>query len=433
MKQWLGTRISYMKNKIATLSILIIGVLFGSGANFIVQLYLARELTVYDFGFYTSILNISNLLTPLIAFGIANFMLKTYAEEGYIAKRWFSKIYQVLIITSIAVLLVHQIANISINKNFDYIYIYGCFFVYMLSVSYNSFMILRLQIEGKFKLFSLWQTIPNSLKLFSILIFTLYFGKSLIEISHAYLLTGVIITLTSLNSLHKMKTGNVTLLNTPTLEPHNTSPVKARSLLLSSMPYGLTGIFYLIYFQSNIVLLSFISSYEAVAYYGLAMTIATAACLPASIFFQKLLMPKVHYWAAHDPKKLLSFYKKNIPVCTIVGIIVAIFNIFFTKFFLVEVFGDKYYPAKNIFYLISLIIIIKYLNLNSGTIMSTGNLINAKNKIMVNAAGINIVLCLCLTYVLGLKGAVISTFIVECYINLINSIYINKELTKNYE
>lgn len=421
-----------MKNRLITLTLLLIGTILGSGANFIVQLYLARELSVYNFGFYTSILNISNLLTPLIAFGITGFMLKVYAEEGYIANRWLDKIYQVLIATSLIVFLIHQLVNLYVNKSLEYSYIYGCFFIYMLSVSYNSFMILRLQIEGKYKAFSIWQTIPNSVKLLSVFLITGYLGNSLINISYAYLITGIIITLISLTSLHKMKVGKIKLANEPVVQSNSLGSITAMRLLLNSMPYGLTGVFYLIYFQSNIVLLSFISGYESVAYYGLAMTIATAACLPASIFFQKLLMPTIHYWATHDTKKLFSFYKKNILISTLVALLVAITNIIFTKFFLTEVFGEKYEPAKEIFYLISLVIIIKYINLNSGAIMSTGNLIKTKNIIMMKASGLNIFLCLCLTYSLGLKGAVISTFVVECYINILNTISINKELNKAY-
>lgn len=420
-----------MKGKAINLVLLVLGTLFGSIANMLVQVYLARQLQVIDFGFYTSLLNLTNLLTPLIAFGIASFMLKAYAEEGYSANRWLSNIYALLAISAVLVFCTLQLLGYLNNKSLKYFTIYSFFFVYMLSVAYNSFMSVKFQIEGRFKMFSIWQIFPNLLKLVAIFVLVTLLGSNLYSISIAYLFTGLVIFLLSLNSLSKMKSGNIVLLDEPKNKKYKTTTNK--ELLFNAMPFGLNGIFYLVYFQSSILILSLIRGYEDVAYFGLAITLLTAACLFPSIFFQKLLMPKIHFWSIYERKKLYIFYSKGNIYCFIFGLLALLGNMIFAKFFLVYIFGSKYEPATSAFYIMSFVILVKYFNFNSGSLMTTKNLINLKSKIMMYAAILNIVLGLVLIYFYGVGGAIIGMLATECFIGLYSVKAVNREFRNVYE
>ncbi|MGP5517772.1 oligosaccharide flippase family protein [Psychrobacter celer] len=420
-----------MRDKIVSLILLVVGTLLGSIANMLVQIYLARELLVIDFGFYTSILNLANLLTPLIGFGISSFMLKAYAEEGYGANRWLSNINILLIASAAIVFCVLQLIGFLQNQSLNYFIIYSFFYIYMLSVSYNSFMSIRFQIEGRFRFFSLWQVVPNLLKLVSIFICISFLGKSVHSISIAYLITGMIVIVFSLNSLHRMRSGNITLLDKAVYKKYRV--VTNKELVINAIPFGLNGIFYLIYFQSSILILSLIKGYEEVAYFGLAVTLLTAACLLPSILFQKFLMPKIHFWSIYERKKLYSLYRIGNYYIIILGILAAFANILFTKFFLVYIFGVKYEPATTALYIMSLVILIKYFNFNAGALMTTKNLINLKSKIMMFAAILNIVLGLVLIYFYGVGGAIVGMLVTECFIGLCSIKAVNREFKDVYE
>ena len=79
---------------------LIFSVFIGAGSGFLVQLYLAKQLSVNDYGIYTSIINLVNLIAPIIAFGVSSFLLRAYSEEGNHASKWMKSVIQMLLITT---------------------------------------------------------------------------------------------------------------------------------------------------------------------------------------------------------------------------------------------------------------------------------------------------------------------------------------------
>src|SRR5690606_1126389 len=84
-------------------------------------------------------------------------------------------------------------------------------------------------------------------------------------------------------------------------------------------PFGLAGVFYLAYFQSGIILVSYILGDEAAAQYGVAITIMTAIYMFASLIYQKFLMPKIHRWANQDRVMLEEVSKNGIFLMLLLG------------------------------------------------------------------------------------------------------------------
>ncbi|QXX85731.1 oligosaccharide flippase family protein [Acinetobacter lwoffii] len=405
-----------MKAKIEKLGLLLLGTLLGSGANLLIQTYLAREFSLKEYGIYISILNIINLLTPFIGFGIASFMLRVYMVEGGGAKRWLKGVYEIIFYSSLTVFFLLQLWGWVNNKNLSMFAIYTFFFIYMLGTSLNGFMLSRLQIENKVRVLSLWQLIPNSLKLAFILFLFLFFEKSILNISIAYALSGLLVCVFSINSLHKMRSGSVFL--SFDNKNKNTENVSKIDLIRSAFPYGLTGIFYLIYMQSSIMIVTFLKGYEEVAYLGLALVFLTALCLIPSLFFQKLYMPKIYNWSNTDKIKLKNFYIKNTIIWGVLSIAIIILYFIFIKYFFVNIFGPKYDDRIEIFYFISLLVFVKYFTLNSGSIMNTEKLIDIKAKLMTKAAIANIILSIILVSYWGIYGAIMALILVEFFILL---------------
>ena len=121
-------------NNILKFIIVASGTAIGTGSNFLIQVFLANKLSVQEFGFFTSIFNIVNLLSPLISFGITNYLLKCYSEEGYNVKKWFNAI---LFFNLISVLITYSIFYFIYFKEVD-LFTILMFFTFMLSISFNN-------------------------------------------------------------------------------------------------------------------------------------------------------------------------------------------------------------------------------------------------------------------------------------------------------
>src|SRR3546814_17598760 len=71
-------------------------------------------------------------------------------------------------------------------------------------------------------------------------------------------------------------------------------------IFAEAWPFGAAGIFHLIYFQSNIILLKYIRGDEAEGVYNVAFVIMSAVYLIPSVIYQKFPLPKIHLWSNPD-------------------------------------------------------------------------------------------------------------------------------------
>lgn len=394
---------------------LIFSVFISAGSGFLVQLYLAKKLSVYDYGVYTSIINLVNLIAPIVAFGIASFLLRAYSEEGNHASRWMKNVIQTLVLTTTLAFIILQSWSYYKNGFEFYFIIYCLFFIYMVSISYNSFTTLKYQLEENYKLLSLWQLAPKFLMLVMLIIVLSTQPANIRNVAIAYSTSGLLVIIMSIISLKAMTTGKLKIHNNNEVESKGIE-VSIYRLIKNSYPYGLSGLFYLIYYQSDILILSYYLDYIEVGYYGFALVFVTAVCLIPSVYYLTFRLKKIHILAKIDRKSLKSYYQSHIKYSFIIGLLFFIILIVCIKPFIGFVFGIKYEPALNIIYMLGAYIPIKFLTLNSDSIMHTEGLVEIKVKIMGVAALLNILINFALIPEFGTMGAVVSTIATELFL-----------------
>lgn len=394
---------------------LIFSVFISAGSGFLVQLYLAKKLSVYDYGVYTSIINLVNLIAPIVAFGIASFLLRAYSEEGNHASRWMKDVIQTLVLTTTLAFIILQSWSYYKNGFEFYFIIYCLFFIYMVSISYNSFTTLKYQLEENYKLLSLWQLAPKFLMLVMLIIVLSTQPANIRNVAIAYSMSGLLVIIMSIISLKAMTTGKLKIHNNNEVESKGIE-VSIYRLIKNSYPYGLSGLFYLIYYQSDILILSYYLDYIEVGYYGFALVFVTAVCLIPSVYYLTFRLKKIHILAKIDRKSLKSYYQSHIKYSFIIGLLFFIILIVCIKPFIGFVFGIKYEPALNIIYMLGAYIPIKFLTLNSDSIMHTEGLVEIKVKIMGVAALLNILINFALIPEFGTMGAVVSTIATELFL-----------------
>lgn len=406
---------------------LIFSVFIGAGSGFLVQLYLAKVLSVNDYGIYTSVINLVNLVAPIIAFGVSSFLLRAYSEEGKHASRWMKVVIQKLVITTTFGFVILQSWSYYKNGLEYYFLIYCFFFVYMVSLSYNSFTTLKYQLEENYKLLSIWQLAPKLLMLVSLILVLTIRTPNIYNVAVAYSLSAIIVILMSILSLKQLTKAELKI-HTPSNIKLNSNEVNLLELLKNSYPYGLSGLFYLIYYQSDILILSYYLDYTEVGYYGFSLVFVTAVCLIPTVYFLTFRLKKIHTLAAKDKIALKKTYQLHIKYSVIVGILFFSIFIICIKPFITIVFGNKYEPALYILYSLAIYIPIKFLTLNSDSIMHTKGLVESKVRIMGIAALLNLLINFIAIPNFGAMGAVTSTILTELFLLFAFHTTLNRKL-----
>lgn len=406
---------------------LIFSVFIGAGSGFLVQLYLAKVLSVNDYGIYTSVINLVNLVAPIIAFGVSSFLLRAYSEEGKHASRWMKVVIQKLVVTTTFGFVILQSWSYYKNGLDYYFLIYCFFFVYMVSLSYNSFTTLKYQLEENYKLLSIWQLAPKLLMLVSLILVLTIRTPNIYNVAVAYSLSAIIVILMSILSLKQLTKAELKI-HTPSNIKLNSNEVNLLELLKNSYPYGLSGLFYLIYYQSDILILSYYLDYTEVGYYGFSLVFVTAVCLIPTVYFLTFRLKKIHTLAAKDKIALKKTYQLHIKYSVIVGILFFSIFIICIKPFITIVFGNKYEPALYILYSLAIYIPIKFLTLNSDSIMHTKGLVESKVRIMGIAALLNLLINFIAIPNFGAMGAVTSTILTELFLLFAFHTTLNRKL-----
>lgn len=405
-------------NSLLKFMIVASGTAVGTGSNFLIQVFLANKLSVHDFGFFTSIFNVVNLLSPLVAFGITNYLLKCYSEEGINAKKWFNSIIWFNLISVLVVYLIFYFVFIGEISSLVIL----MFFTFMVSISFNNFTLLKFQVGGRFGKYALWSALPNLFRFVLVFLLLSFFNISVFNVGVAFFISSIFVLLYSFYSIYLMKNGQISLQYTA--NKHVDDNVNILNLLKFSYPYGLSSFFYLIYYQIDIFILKYYVSYEEIAYYGVALIFVSAICLLPTIYYQQVSMPKIHYWSVNNKENLEIFYKRNLFYSVAVGILFYIVLNSMLGILLKVVFGNKYTEILSFFYILSLVIPLKFVTQSAGAVMNISQWIKVKVFVMGFAAFFNLLLNVFLIKNIGLNGAIYSTILTELFIMFYFLIYL---------
>lgn len=414
-------------NNILKFIIVASGTAIGTGSNFFIQILLANKLTVNDYGVLTTILNVVNLLAPIVAFGVTNYLLKCYAEEGHETKKWYSSI---LVYNAISIFLCLFIFYFAIPNEMNF-FIMMAFFIYMVSISLNNFTLLRFQIGDKFREYSFWVAFPNAIRFIILLIVGLVADYNLKNIGLSFSLGAILVVAYSMYSMFIMKNGNLNVKYAGNVVYYKEKNII--KLFEYTYPYGLAGMFYIFYYQIDIFILKYYVDYNVIANYSIALIFISAICLLPTIFYQQIFMPKIHHWAIVNKKYLATFYKKNIIYSLFFGILFYLIINFFILLILYVFFGNKYNSIAEFFYILSIIIPIKFLSQSAGAIMNIGNWIKIKIYIMGFATLLNLLLNILLIKRIGLYGAIYSTIATEIFLMVCFVVFLKFKLRDFYE
>lgn len=397
-------------------SLLWLGSILGAGCAFLTQVLLARELGPAALGAFAAALGMVTLVAPLASFGVGGFWLKAFGQEGWQAVRWLRGSLKYALVTTFLVLtalLVWAALGPHDATTRGLLVVLSTFLLGQVAVELVS---AKLQLEERYLSLALWQFLPHLLRLLLVSMLVLVMVKlmTLWSIAYAYALISIGVFIFGASFMWRMYCGQLTLKGHGELNASINQPALPSSMMqvaAQSWPFGLAGVFYLIYFQSDIILLKYITGDEAAGVYNIAFVIMAAVYMLPSVIYQKFLLPKVHRWASHDRERFYQVYRTGNWMMLMLGLLAMLAIYLLAPWAVQFFFGDSYMGAVLPLSILALAAPIRFVATSVGSTLVTQEHMRRKVWFMAVTAFVNVILNIVLIPEYGMSGAAVATVI----------------------
>ena len=198
------------------------------------------------------------------------------------------------------------------------------------------------------------------------------------------------------------------------------------SVAKEAWPFGVAGVLYFVYFQSDIIILEYMMGAEASAMYGVAFVMMYSIYLIPSVIGQKYILSKFHYLSYNNPYLLKKYYYDNILKVIAVGVIASIFMWYFMPYLILYLFGEQYQQAISLALVLLIAVPVRFVSIYAGIVLTTKNHVRNKIKFMGIVAVLNIVVNFLLIPTYQEFGAVMATLMSEFLLMVMYVHYIKK-------
>ena len=401
------------------------------GLAFVTNIILARYLGPEDYGIFVAILATITLISSFGTAGVPHFWLRVFGREGSLAFRWVkSSLYAVLAGLTIISFLLYCWAYWG-PHNLDFqqlIFLLGL--PLLAGQVLFELVIAKLQLEEDYSSLSLWQISLNSLRLFWVTTYIVIFtdSYSLMHLSLGIAICSLVLVSVGIFCLKDLFRGRLnlkghddgkqyTLVKKPTVY----------QVISESYPFALAGILYVIYYQSDIILLKYLDSPESAGIYNVAFIILGAVYLFPAIFYQRFLLPKLHRWSVHDKAKFTSVYQTGNRIMLLVGVIVMGILLLLMPILIPLIFGQAYVEVIPLLTILALCIPCRFLSSSIESVFVAHEAMKKKVICMGCTAFINVMLNIIVIPLWGNMGAALTTLLSE--LTLLTLLYLT--LRKN--
>ncbi|KAB2445573.1 oligosaccharide flippase family protein [Bacillus luti] len=412
------------KNKgIIELLLLWFSQMFASVLAFLTQLILVRILDVKEYGAIATALNLVGIIAAFSGFGVGIYWLRIFGKEGYKAVRWLKTTLIIsggsIIISIVFLLIFTLIIDVALITKETLI----IFSSIVVSQGLATLAYAVYQLEGAYNKVSLYQFLNYALR-FLVVIFAWIFGFTSIGfISYGYMITALILVACFIPVVNRFYKGNIILVGhkqeniKKDHEPNKS--VSYGETLKNLWPFGLAGIFYVIYHQSSVFLLTTLLDEESAAIYNVAFTFLTFIYLFPSALYQGFLLPKIHRWSEKDPSKVIDVYDFGGKFILLFGLFVMVITNVSAIWFIPLFFGEAYAGASYILMILSFSIPLRLVGNNLASILVTED--NMVKKIYYQGIGsvFNVVINIIFIKSYGVYGAAITSILTEMLIMIL--------------
>ncbi|WP_456394874.1 flippase [Thermococcus sp.] len=182
------------------------------------------------------------------------------------------------------------------------------------------------------------------------------------------------------------------------------------SLLKKSYPFWLIGLFTMIYYRTDMVMLSLLRGDYETGIYRAAYTL-----IEVSLFIPNIVvsttMPSMARLHKEDRKTLEVLFKKSFQMLLLIGLAGAAVYIIFARFGTLLVFGEKFLPSVSILRILAVAVPFMFLNSLFGSFLNATGRELTFTKITGFTALLNVLLNYILILHYGATGAAVATVV----------------------
>lgn len=376
-----------------------------------------------QYGAFAVALASVSLLTPLAGFGVGSYWLRVFGKEGWAGQRWIHSTMKLAGFSSILTIVAALIWAWSGVFSATTRILMSVLAVTAIDQAMRNIGGAVLQLEGRYLALATYSFVPHGLR-FIIAGVAFFAGWSAFGVAGAYALATLATVALYSGALRRMFSGRVALRghgarDESAWSKDRGSVVSSLAAIRGAWPFAISGLFYLVYFQSDITLLGILAGERAAATYSVAFSAMSVVYLFPRAVYQQYLMPHMHRWAEHDRDRFLQVYRLGgsamlIAALGFMGLLAGL-----APWIVPRVFGEAYREAGMLLAFLSLCIPFRFLATNVGSILYTGE--NMRRKVCYQgiAAVVNVALNVVLIPVWGVFGAAAATVFTELFVLLI--------------
>ncbi|MGH8052670.1 MAG: polysaccharide biosynthesis C-terminal domain-containing protein [Stenotrophomonas sp.] len=405
-----------MNHSIKNISVVCLFVIGGAGLAFLTQVLTARVLGPHEYGIFVAAFTAINIISPLAGFGLQGFWLKVFGCEGWQAMRWIRPTFLFCVTSTLTTMLgvaIWAVISMGIEDP-----VAGCILILsitLLSTASAEIVATRFLLEERAVPLMSWQIMPQVMR-FLLVVWVLMTARLSDAMTFAwmYAVVGGVLAIAGIPHIVSVASGGMNIVgHRNTATGVAVTPPTVSEVASGAWAFGLGNFFFLIYFQSAIIFVSHYLGPEATAGLGVAVSLLAALYLLPTAIYQKLLMPRFHRWAYQSPDALRAAYRDGNRYMLGLGIVAAIAVAVSAPYLVPLLFGSEYSMAAKILAWLAPCIPMRLVSTSAGAILSTGDRMRSKIRIMAIVAGVNLLLNYLLIGIAGINGAILAAVVTE--------------------
>lgn len=383
--------------------------------SFVLLIYIARYFGPAEFGIYSFAISFTALFAVFADIGISQFMIREIARNKKLTAEYITNVSIMKVILSIVTFSLIALTINLMNYPSDVVYIVYLFSGYTILTSFAQMFISFFQAFEKMEYMAAVTTIEK-LVLFSFGLYILFLGGSLISLAYVYILSGIISVIISILLVLNKISKPLPKINFPLW----------KTIVVSSIPFGLNTLFAMLFFKIDTVLLSILQNDIAVGLYSAAYNPLLALGGVISGMVVTAIYPVMSRYFISSRDSLERFTVITSRYMAIIGFPIAVGSFILADRFIELFYAGQYTGSIIAFQILALFIPIRLISSISGTLLTAINKQGIRLISVFLSTIFNIVLNLALIPSLSYVGASIATVLSEIILYFAFIYFINK-------
>lgn len=404
---------SKVRTIFANMSWLMVSQIITSVCAFVWTIFMARYLGPANYGVFGSAVSTSTLFGAFCTLGVLSYVVREISTDFESEAKYINNTLGLKIFLSLFYIVIILIVLLVLGWQR---YLIGFCMLYALEYIIKSFQdvaFTSFQAHEKIKYQAITNIITNLLTFIFIFV-VIFTDLGLLGITFAYILANVISLVYAIYAQRKYF-----------VKPHFAFDFSLyRILIKGGFPFALTGLFYIIYYSIDVVMITQFSTTYSTGLYNSAYKLINVLTLFYTIY-SSVIFPVMSKLFVDENDLLKLSFIKSIKYLSLVTIPIAVFTTLY-GYDIIGIYGAEYMEAGGVIKILIWTVCFLFINGAGSLLLNASHKEYSVTKIYSIAAVFNVVLNMLLIPKYDVYGASVATVLSEILILLLQFYMISK-------